>query len=243
MAGLLTRQEMNYEVMDNMAKGALTLQSGVSLSDRVNIYLNRAQIKIARKDDFLQATATASTVADQQTYSFPSNFRSIYTLRFLDGIDSRKLTCVMPSEMDARIPDLTVYTSQRSWFYVPYKETMTFQLFPVPPDIYTLELRYSYFPTALTASDQTSDYTNLDDALVAFATMYGFQWMQELKDAAYWKVIGDEIVRDHKLLIAEEYPDWSPYSEGFTTAPRGYTGDYWNNPFVRGSGITEWSGR
>lgn len=242
MAGTMTRLQMANEIMDNMAKGSsLVLQSGTPLLSRCTDFLNRAQYLIARKEDFLQATALATTIAGQLSYSLPSRFRSIFDMRFLDGINTRKLICVLPEEFDKRIPAPDVYTAQRSWFYVPYKNTGTFELFPIPPDAFTLKLRYSYFPAPLASDSQVSDYTDLDDALVAYGTMYGFRWMQELKDAAFWEKTGADVVQAQRELQDENFPDWSPYSQGFSVSGGGYTGEYWNNPFVRSDTLTQWS--
>ncbi len=244
MAGTQTRLQMQNEITDNLAKsGSLALQSGTLLSSRIVDYLNRAQLLIARQKDYLQATATASTVVDQQTYTFPTKFRSIYDIRLglsSTDVNSRKLICVMPEKMDEQIPAPGAYTSQIPWFYVPYLQTQTFELFPIPGDTYVMRLRYSYFPTTLSTDAQLSDYTDLDDALVAFGTMYGFRWMQELKDAAYWEQTGNNIITQYDKMIQEQYPDWAPYSEGFSVSGGGYTGEYWNNPFVRQDSITSW---
>lgn len=247
MAGTLTRLQMVQEVLDNMAKtGSLTLQSGATLSSRAITYLNRAQNLVARQGDYLQYIATASTVAGQRTYQFPSGFRSIFDIRLglsTTDINTRKLTMVQPETMDRQIPAPDVYAQTYPWFYVPYMNTETFELFPLPDQAYLMTLRYSTMPTALTTDAQVSDYTSIDDALVAYATMYGFRWMQELKDATYWEGIGNAVIKAYETMIEDSFPDWSPQMQGFSVTPTGYTGEYWNNPFVRDSSITEWSGR
>lgn len=241
MAGTKTRLQMVGEVLDNMAKsGSLTLGSGTLLSSRAVDYLNRAQFLIARQQDILQAIATSATVANQLSYSLPSRFRSVFDLRLEDGVNTRKLTCILPQNFDERIPKPSIYTASLPWFYVPYKDTGTFELFPIPDQVYTLRLRYSYFPAALSTDGQTSDYSDLDDALIAFATMYGFRWMQELKDAVYWEAIGTDVLKQHKTMRLEQYPDWTPVSEGFGASGGSYTGEYWNNPFIGSVDANNW---
>lgn len=236
MAGVLTRTQIEQEALDNAAKnGALTLQSGTLLSTRITTYVNRAQLWIARRADLLQATATSSTVTSQQSYSFPSGFRNIYTLKLEDGLNSRKVQCILPWQFDGKIPLPSAMTTQRSWFYVPYKDTGTFELFPIPDGVYTLRLRYSYYPSDFTSSTATSQYTNCDDALIAYATSMVFSWLQELKDAATWKAKGDEIVDQVQELSNEEkqFIDWAPIYEGYTVqSDQAFVGDYTNNPFV-----------
>lgn len=246
MAGLLTRLQMANEALDNCAKSSsLTLQSGTTLATRMAIFINRAQFLIARREDFLQAIASTSTVASQQSYSFPSRLRSVFSLRVgLNSTDfnGRKLTAVMPWEMDTKIPYPATIATQIPTFYVPYENTLTFELISIPDQAYAMTLRYSYFPTYLSTDAAFSDYTDLDDALVAYATMYGFRWLQEVKDATYWENIGNTIVADHRKLIEDMNPDWAPFSEGFSVkGGMGYTGEYWNNPLVNNSNsITGW---
>jgi hypothetical protein len=244
MAGILTRQQIENEALDNAAKsGALTLQSGTLLSSRITTWVNRAQLMIARRSDLLQATATMSTVANQQTYSFPSNFDSIYTLKLEDGLESRKVTCILPWQFDKEIPLPSSMVSERSWFYVPYKSTGTFELFPIPDDVYTMRLRYSYFPTDFTSSTGVSEYSNLDDAIVAYTTSLIFQWLQELKDASTWRKIGDEIVdiTTKKASDEEQFIDWAPIAQGYSaSAESSFVGDYVNNPFVTSVNMNGW---
>jgi len=240
MAGTLTRLQMANEALDNCAKSSsLTLQSGTTLASRVVTYINRAQMLIARKADFLQAIATSDTVTDQKSYSLPSRFRSVLSLRLgLSDTDfnGRKLTCVMPWEMDKKVPYPATLTTAIPTFYVPYADTLTFELIAIPDQEYPMTLRYSYFPTTLSTDAQFSDYTDLDDAIVAYATMYAFRWMQELKDASVWEAIGNAIIKDHETMMLEQFPDWAPFSEGYASQPNTYTGEYWNNPFVTGAG-------
>lgn len=242
MAGVLTRTQIEQEILDNAAKsGALTLQSGTLLSARITTWVNRAQLWIARRADLLQATATSSTVASQQSYAFPSNFRNIYTLKLEDGLMSRKIQCILPWQFDQKIPLPSVMNEERSWFYVPYKDTGTFELFPIPDDVYTVRLRYSYYPADFTSATATSEYTNCDDAIVAYGTMFMFRWLQELKDAAVWEALGNQIVDSNNKLSteAEQFVDWAPVYEGYS-AQNGdsFIGDYPNNPFV--SGLNSW---
>ena len=242
MAGILTRAQIENETLDNLAKSnTLIMQSGDLMSQRITRWVNRAQQWIARRVDLLQGYVTTSTVNAQQTYAFPAGIRKIYTLRLLDGLNSRKLDCTMPWEMDRRVPMPAALTTLRSWFYVPYKNTGTFELFPIPDGAYTLELRYSYYPVDFLSSSAVSQYTGLDDAIINYATMFGFRWLQESDDADKWQKYGDEVVAQVKLITTEEqYSDWVALGEGFSTQTIDYTGEYFNNPFIRDSNLNTW---
>jgi hypothetical protein len=243
MAGVLTRTQIENEALDNIAKsGVLTLQSGTTLGTRMTNWVNRAHLKICRRTDLLQYTATTTTVKGQQNYAFPDNIRRVYSIKFEDGLNSRKLTCMMPWEFDRKVPMPSAITQLRSWYYIPYKQTGQFELFPIPDGVYTLRMRYSLFPSDFTSATAVSAYTNLDDAIVAYATMFGFRWLQELKDAEEWLKIGNAVVDAENETQSDDnnFIDWEPQSEGFTTQDTDFTGQYYNNPFIRDNNLTTW---
>lgn len=240
----LTFQQMQNEALDNVAKsGVLTMQSGTVLSTRMAAWINRAQLWVDRKCDMLQYDFTSATVTNQQTYSFPSGLRKVYTIRLIDGLMSRKLICVLPWEADKRIPNASSTATQRSEFYVPYGNTFTFQLFPIPDAAYTLELRASLYPSDLVNSTDQSALYNADDAIIAYATMFAFRWLQELKDAADWESYGNRIVKDlnENYDESQQYIDWSPAADGFSVnGGNSSVGDYANNPFIRSTNLNGW---
>lgn len=243
MAGVLTRTQIENEALDNVAKrGSLTLQSGTTLAARMTIYVNRAQLLIARKADLLQYTATASTIASQQSYALPTGLRKLFSLVLQDGLESRKLKCIMPMEFDGKVPLPSSQTTSRSWFYVPYKDSETFDLFPLPDDTYTLKMRYSLYPSDFTSATAVSQYTNCDDALVAYSTMFAFRWLQELKDASYWEKVGNDIIKlvEENYDESEQFPDWTPQAEGFSMVDTQLTGESYNNPFIRDNNLSTW---
>lgn len=236
MAGVLTRKQIEDEALDNIAKsGLLTLQSQTTLATRMTTWVNRSQQWIARRSDLLQYIESASTVTNQQFYAFPNNLRKVYGMKLEDGLNSRKLTCIMPWEFDRKVPLPSSITKLRSWYYVPYKNTGQFELFPIPDKAYTLRLRHSVYPTDFTSTTAVSQYTGCDDAIVAYATMFGFRWLQELKDAEDWKRQGDGIIAfvEENQNDTNQFPDWSPAAEGFSTIDVEFTGQYYANPFIR----------
>lgn len=233
MAGTLTRAQLRSAVLDNLGRSAnLTLRSGTALSSRVDTWLNWAQVYVARQHDFLFKTATTSTVADQDCYTFPPEHNAIYTIRLEDGLQSVKLTLVMPWDFDRVVAKGDELPAGRPYYYIPFKESGHFDLFPVPDAVYSMRIRYSYSPTVLSSDSQTSDFTDLDDVLVYYATSEGFKWLQELKDAAFWSARCREALEDAIANVSETFPDWQPISRGFSTFPQELTGEYYNNPFI-----------
>ena len=217
----LTRLQMANEVLDNLSRGSDSLtRSGVTLADRVVTYLNRAQVEIGRKYDFLFKESTASTMPSQKTYALPVNINALYTIRVEDGLDSRKLTCVMPSDFDRFIPkpDATV-VERRPDFYIPYKTSNQFELYPIPDASYTLRVRHSVWADNLLTDSSTCDYTvagmDVDDVLISLATAYGWKWLGELVDAAAWRKEGLDTLKEVYKNSISGFPDWSPVGKGF----------------------------
>lgn len=233
MAGTLTLAEMRTEVLDNLTQeGIMTTANGVTLSTMADRWINRAQNRIARMHNLIWTEQTTSTAASQQRYAFDSKMRSIQSLRLEDGMNSLKLTLVMPSRIDSAIPKPDEHTEDRPAFYIPYENTNTFELFPIPDAIYTLRIRCSLWPTALSADGDRSDYTYLDDVIIAYATMYGYQWLQEMNDSKFWKAIGNDELKAQINAEVSKFPDWVMIREGFSAGASGFIGEYYNNPFV-----------
>jgi len=63
--------------------------------------------------------------------------------------------------------------------------------------------------------------------------MYGFMWLQELKDSRFWQVRGDEALEEAGKPERDAYPDWTPIARGFSSNPAALLGDYYNDPFIK----------
>jgi hypothetical protein len=232
----LTRIQIITEALDNLSRlGSGTTRSSTTLSTMGARWVNRAQVEVARKYDMLFKTSTASTLASTQTYAFPTNLRALYTLICEDGTNSRKLKLLMPWQFSKLVAKPSEEPTNRPGFYVPYNYSNQFELFPIPDAAYILRMRHSCWPTDLSTDAATSDYhvygIDLDDVLVYLVTSYGYQWLQELVDAKYWR--DQAMLRLKEVYTAERdsFPDWDPKGEGFSTEST-YIGEYYNDPFV-----------
>ena len=105
-----------------------------------------------------------------------------------------------------------------------------------------MELRASLYPTDLAAPTDISALYKCDDAIIAYATMFAFRWLQELKDASDWEAYGNRIMKEvnENFDDAQQYVDWSPNLEGFSTNGNTAIGDYANNPFIRSANLNSW---
>ena len=93
-------------------------------------------------------------------------------------------------------------------------------------------IRWSKWPTALSASDDVSDYEHLDDIIISLATSWGFRSVGD-KERMYlwgnfaWDQLKQAIFADDQSVDREI----TPISEIKTL-----TGDYWKDPFIRRMG-------
>lgn len=233
MAGILTLDEMSAEVLDNLTQqGSMTTANNVTLSTMATRWLNRAQIRVARMHDLIWVEQTSSTTASQQRYAFDTKLRSVHSLRLEDGTDSRRLTLVMPGKMDSLFPKPDEQTTGTPTIYTPFENTNTFELFKIPDATYTIRIRCSLWPTTLSTGTQVSDFTYLDDVLIAYATMYGYQWLQEMNDSKFWKGVGNDELKAQINAEVSRFPDWVQVREGFSGGMTTYVGEYYNDPFV-----------
>jgi len=233
MAGTYTGQELVSMVCDNIGRASDSeTRSGQTIGVMALRWLNFAQWTICRKEDLLFAERTFSTEANLLRYNFPSDIRGIYSLRIEDGLSSKKLDCVMPSEMDKYVPKPDETLTGLPDFYIPFYRTKLFELYRIPDTAYLLRLRMSYWASAITLTTY-SDYTYLDDILIGYATMYGFRYLQEWEDAAAWKKSTDIDAAEAIKAERELVPDWAPEYLGFTTSPPQSVGEYYNDPLIR----------
>lgn len=235
MAGELTFSEMKAEVLDNVSKSSTArTKSLVTLDTMAGRYLNRAQTFVSRREDLLFAVATASTVASQKDYAMPSNIKTLYSIRVENGLQSNKLTVAMPWEFDKIVPKPNEVTTGQPDWYVPYKGD--FELYRIPDTVYTLRMRYAYWPTKLTTSGQTSDFTYFDEVLIYYATAMVYFWLQEYADAKEWKTLAAEEYIAQITAERDAIPDWAPRSQGFSSQPPQTVGEYYNDPFIEDDG-------
>jgi hypothetical protein len=232
----LTRLQMVTEALDNMSRVVTgEMRSSTTLATMGARWANRAQVEVSRKYDFIFKTSTASTLASTQTYALPSNLNSLYTLILEDGLNSRKLKCVMPWQFAKAIAKPDEQPTGKPVYYIPHKTNGQFDLFPIPDAAYTIRMFHSTLPADMSTDGAISDFqnnnTDLDDVLVYLITSYGYQWLQELVDAKYWRDQAFSRLDEVYKNVRGTFPDWDPRGLGFHVGST-YLGEYYNDPFV-----------
>jgi len=197
-------------------------------------WMNRVLTRISRRHDFkeLQKTYSASTIASQKTYGFPSNYKIIVDLKVIDGYESTKLILVLPPNFDKVIPYPEDDTEDKPVWYVPFG--LNFELYPIPDTAYTLNTRAVIKPTTITATTDTLDYTDdKDDIIFAGMMTEGFYHLQMYEDALFWEK--EFLTRLAEAISVEEHiPDYVPIGKGYSSKIEGgiYIGEYWNQTDV-----------
>jgi hypothetical protein len=219
--------------LDNASRlGTTTTKSGTTLSNFGIDVLNRVMSKISRKHDFRECRKiyTAITSVGVKSYPLPSGYKTIYDLRLIDGMSSRKLEHSQGQHFDEMIPYPEVQSTGRPCVYIPYGNN--FDLYPIPDSIFSMYLKCTIWPTKITALTDTVIFDDdKDDLLVYGITEELFNLLQMHEDAGVYNAKFQVNLRD-AIDLDGKYPDWNPVGRGFSSTPNKYVGDYWLDPFV-----------
>jgi hypothetical protein len=199
--------------------------------------INDAQRVVACVRDFDELkvldTANAKTVAGQKIYHIENDLKlvrpkDIYTIRLMDGANSRKLDYVPFRELDARVPYTEIATTGRPRWYTVRGRYI--ELFCIPDKSYDLYIQHSQWPRKLVNESDETDYLNIDHVIVALAADMA---MSVLEGSS-----GDWAARAQQLLgisLTEEEtrPDQMLVARPFQATPTYPVGSYWLNPWVK----------
>jgi len=182
-------------------------------------------------------TSTAATVDGQKSYHITTGLsltrpRDIFSIILHDDSNSRKLVWVAPRELDLKIPYPERFGEGRPKWYTRFGNYI--ELIRIPDAAYTLYIRYSQWPAALTTDASESPFGAEWDHIITFLA----------KDIANAYLSGqylnftDRAIAYLKLGLAEAItkPD-----EGMTARPfdpcSEYTsiGETWKDPFFKRS--------
>lgn len=154
---------------------------------RLNVVLGLAQRMLARMHDFDElrgrttlATVVTGSAANDKIIALTPLFlgglsqtlRKIYDIRlFASGMQSRKLTKVLPRRWDKLVPEPEVYARGKPTHYVQWKTT-EIELWRVPDAVYTMLFRYLNWPAAIGADGTFLTLENVDDLIINLACSY-----------------------------------------------------------------------
>lgn len=159
--------------------------SGAQLLDTdIFMWVNAGQLEIVRNDKVLKDKATTSTTIGGETYTFPAdNILTIEAL-FLDGVPLKSIS--FPDFQENIIGDTDyspTYTGTPTMYWEWGNEL---HLYPLPDNVYTLQLFYTKHPTDITAASDTLSIPDvLFDTLVDFVLARAYEMDEDYAAAQY----------------------------------------------------------
>ncbi len=200
--------------------------------------INEAHKAISRVRDFDELivldTTSASTTAEVKMYHMTDDLnlvrpKDIYTIRYMDAENSRKLEYVPVRELDNRVPYTEVTGTGRPKYYV--RRGMYIELYPIPDDSKPLYILHSQWPPVLSSDSDETPYMHIDDVIVALATEIALSTIEEHPQADW--------IQRAKMLLGEALteditrPDEFYVARPFRSKTRGLMGKYWLSPWTR----------
>ena len=195
-----------------------------------------ALVSTGKFDALLERDLTnAETVDGQRTYHLVDDLgltlpKDIDSIILHADSNSRKLAYVAPRELDLKIPYPERFGEGKSQWYTRYGENI--ELIRIPNDAYSLYIRYSKWPTALTDdSDESPLSAQWDHVLVFLSKDIANAYLNEEyvnfteKAMSYLKLgLAESRTRPDETLVAQPFETDAEY--------RG-VGESWKDPFVK----------
>jgi len=232
--GTLTLEELKAEMR-------ASLSNRTDLNPRLTRFLNLAQQRVARLHDFdeMEAISTSTfpfTQTSQDKYIRLPDLRELYSLKLIDGSNSKKLTQLTQRKWNQLIPASEEYTRRRPQYYTIWARTCV--LNPLA-DVAGIECEIWWTKWPLPLSDDTpevaSQYNQKDEILIELGLVYAFNSLGKQEDAQkHW-------VRARGLLAEAVSTDMEKPDLDITPGPGSeqidnlMPRDYWNDPFIRNS--------
>lgn len=200
--------------------------------------INTAHKVIARLKDFddlmVLDKTNAATVASTSTYHLTSDWgltrpKDIYTLRYMDEEQSRKLTYFSPSRLDEKLPYIQIFDEQKPRWYT--RRGMEVELIPVPEEAKPIYVFYSQWPLPLDADDDESSYANndIDDVIIELSTQIADANLRGESGGDWSAIAGMLLTGAYKEDLTR--PDRKFVAQPFSTQAS-VTSQYWKDPFI-----------
>ena len=218
------------ELRDEL-QGILGRREDVS-NDRLTRAVNFAQERIAREPVHwreLERMNDWRLTADVESYRLAdvleggANFHELYNLTLFRDNYQYKLTYIPVRTFDNQYWDIS-----SAW---PRSYTLWGQsllIFPRPDVNYRMRTRYSVWPKAMSAPGETSELTNKDGIIVAFAVSHLYQGLGNQEASGRWYTIARNQVEQARASNDYVSDEAGSMGAGVDSRPA-----YWLDPFVR----------
>lgn len=221
-------EDFRDEVRGNIKRDT----NGVS-NARINRWVNWAKDYLAdlhTYEEMRYKDTSKETTDGDNSLTWPTRMKDLYSATVQDGARSRKLTYVVARDFDTVIPRPATYSEGLPEWYVDYGSS--FELFPIPDATYSVYIRISKYPADLSGDSDTCDLLRKDALITAIATTFGFWSLREIEDASYWG--GELVVALYEASLTGDHSaeDWVPIARGFGGSEATLQGNWWENPFT-----------
>lgn len=205
----MTVSEMITSLRKRSGRGSGDLTDAVMLT-----YLNRAQERIAVAHTFseMQSTFQGSTTDGQKWYTWPTGMKEFVSLRVIDDSESRKLHFSAERTFDGDVPYPEDDTEDRPHTVVWWGDF--FELYPIPDDAYTMQVRCAVFPTDMSSLTGSAQLTRKDSLLLAVTAVEVFEDLAEFERADRWDQRATSLMQE---AVRGDQPkiDWVPKARPF----------------------------
>lgn len=199
--------------------------------------INHAHKVIADVHDFdelmILDTTNAFTVAEQKSYHIVDDLalvrpKDIYTIRYMDEDNSRKLEYVSLRHLDSNVPYTEMVGSGRPYWYTQRGRYIEF--YRIPDEAKPLYIQHSQWPDTLAEDGDESPFLNIDQVIVPLAADMTLAIVEGLPVSSWTnraqQLLGvgvlEEKIRPDRFFVAQPF--------GTTRRP---VGEYWLNPFIK----------
>jgi len=204
------------------------------LDARLGRFLNIAQQRLARLHDF-DEMETASVVSLSNTgastdgdITLPT-LRELHSIRIEDESRSRKLVQRSPRWFDRMLPMPNYHSRDIPAIYMIWKDVVS--VWPLPEKSYpTVRLRWTKWPTALSAEATPSEFNEKDELLIELAISYGYRSLGNPEEAAKHEAVARRLFSESDQIDRDK-PDLE--MRGDPSVGSQASQDYWRDPFVR----------
>ena len=221
MTTFLTLQDDLFEMLVQHAPKVGGVHSG-SMTTRLKRWVNSAVRDIETRYLFpeLQESYEGVTVADTESYSYPSDYYKTLALRIVDSAAGTYLTRIAASRFDKEFPHSTTSNSGCPSFFVEWDSV--FSLSPIPDAIYTYYLRYWKITGDMVLDAAEPLLSGRDSMIIPMASAEALAELGEAIASANMLALGERRIAKAMREVQTE-PGHTPMLGGFSLLGRSNT--------------------
>ena len=167
-----------------------------------NRWVNQGLFRIASRWDFMAMMGVQSSLSTAESTgtglllsTWDTNFKQLYTFTIQSGSGYQVIE-MDQKDFDYSFPYASNDSEQVPRYFIRRSST-TYDLYPVPDGEYAYTVRFSKWPTVLTADSDTQPYEAfMDQLVIASATLQAYESFQESQDIMVWMGNFERLLRE-----------------------------------------------